>query len=83
MKPYWNCSNVSMTARFRLRGFLSTGNADFNDDRGSGRTPRNGAGSMATAAAARSMPANFWVIIPPKEWPTMTGFEDSRPMTSR
>ena len=37
-----------MTARLQLAGFASTGEADLNDEIGSGSTPRNGAGSIAT-----------------------------------
>ena len=42
-------------------------------DRGSGSTPRNGAGSMATVPALRPIPASFWAMRPPKECPTTTG----------
>jgi hypothetical protein len=48
---------VSGTARIRLAGLPSTGNPDFNAEIGSGKTPRNGAGSIATdAAVARVRP---------------------------
>src|SRR3954454_6781753 len=50
-QPYLNCSRLSVTARFELAGFPSTGQADFNDEVGSGSTPRKGAGSIATVAA--------------------------------
>jgi hypothetical protein len=42
---------VSVTARLQLAGFASTREADLNDEIGSGSTPRNGAGSIATVAA--------------------------------
>jgi hypothetical protein len=42
---------VRAIARPRFSGFLSTGLADVNAKAGSGRTPRNGTGSMATEAA--------------------------------
>ncbi len=38
-------------ARFRLAGLPSTGQADLSAENGSGSTPRNGAGSIATVAA--------------------------------
>src|SRR4051794_34038366 len=47
-QPYVNCSRLSVTARFQLVGFASTGEADLNEEIGSGRTPRKGAGSIAT-----------------------------------
>src|SRR5438876_11724080 len=46
--PYANCFSVSVTARFELAGFPSTGQADFNEEIGRGSTPRKGAGSIAT-----------------------------------
>jgi hypothetical protein len=68
---------VSGTARFRLAGLPSTGNADFSEEIGSGRTPLNGAGSIATETAARPCPARIWVSSPPKEWPTIAGLRSS------
>jgi hypothetical protein len=47
-----------------------TGKADFSDEMGSGRTPRNGAGSIATDTLVRPRPARIWVSSPPKEWPS-------------
>ena len=41
-------------ARPRLRGLLSTGDPALRAEIGSGRTPRNGAGSMATDADAKA-----------------------------
>ena len=41
---------------------------------GSGSTPRNGAGLIATDAAASPRPARIIVSRPPKEWPMITGF---------
>ena len=41
--------------------------ADFNEEIGSGSTPRNGAGSIATDAADRPRPARICVSRPPKE----------------
>src|SRR5205809_7344318 len=54
---YRNWSKVNGTARWRLRGLPNTGNADLSDENGNGRTPRNGAGSMATDAADSPRPA--------------------------
>ncbi len=42
---------MSGTARPWFAGLPSTGNADFSAEIGSGSTPRNGAGSIATDAA--------------------------------
>ena len=39
-------------ARLRLAGFRDTGKADFSAEIGSGSTPRNWAGSVATDTAA-------------------------------
>jgi len=52
-----------------LAGLRSTGDLDFNAEIGSGGTPRNGAGSIATDTADRPRPARIWVSSPPKEWP--------------
>ena len=68
-KPKRNCSYVSGTARLRFAGLSSTGDADFSAEIGSGSTPRNGAGSIATDAAARPRPARICVSSPPNEWP--------------
>src|SRR5205823_12906067 len=38
-QPYLNWSTRSVTARFQLAGFPSTGEADFNEEIGSGSTP--------------------------------------------
>src|SRR6266851_8530520 len=76
-----NCSKVSATARPRLAGLLSTGNPAFSTEYGSGSTPRNGAGSMATEAADRPRPANICVNSPPNEWPITAGFFFSLPIT--
>jgi hypothetical protein len=59
-----------------------TGAADLSAEIGSGSTPRNGAGSMATETAAIPRPARGWVSSPPKECPTMAGFFVSLPITS-
>ena len=48
---------------------------------GSGSTPRNGAGSIATDAADRPRPARIWVSRPPKLWPITAGLRSSLPMT--
>jgi hypothetical protein len=58
-----------------------TGAADLRAEIGSGSTPRNGAGSMATAAADSPRPARIWVSRPPKECPTMAGFVVSLEIT--
>jgi hypothetical protein len=46
-------------ARLRLAGLPSTGDADLSAENGSGSTPRKGAGSIATEAAARPRPATI------------------------
>ena len=68
------------TARLRFAGLLSTGEADRNAETGSGKTPRNGAGSIATVTDARPRPAVICARRPPNEWPTTTGFLSSRRM---
>jgi hypothetical protein len=40
-----------------LSGFPSTGQADLSAEIGSGSTPRNGPGSIATVAADKPRPA--------------------------
>ena len=61
----------------RLAGLRRTGLADFSAEIGSGRTPRNGAGSIATDTADSPRPARIWVSRPPNEWPITTGFWSS------
>src|SRR5437868_8665006 len=68
-------------ALFQFAGFCSTGDADLRDEMGSGSTPRNGAGSIATEATARPRPAMICVSKPPNEWPTTAGFLLSAWMT--
>lgn len=80
--PNRNCLGVKAIARPRLRGFLRTGKAARSAESGSGSTPRNGAGSIATATLARPRPASFWVINPPNEWPMMIGSRSRAPMMS-
>jgi len=58
---------------FAILGLPSTGRAARSEEIGSGSTPRNGAGSIAKAAAERPGPARIWVIRPPNEWPMITG----------
>ena len=62
-------------------GCASTGEPTCSAEIGSGSTPRNGAGSIATDAADRPRPARIWVSSPPKEWPMTAGFRSSRRMT--
>jgi hypothetical protein len=57
-----------------LAGLPSTRKADFSEEMGSGRTPRNGAGSIATDTLASPRPARIWVSSPPKEWPMTADF---------
>src|SRR5438105_10165878 len=64
-QPYLNCSRLSVTARFQLAGFPSTGEADFNEEIGSGSTPRKGAESIATVAADSPRPAMICASSPP------------------
>src|SRR5260221_10419268 len=73
-KAYRNWSYVSGTARPRFKGFVRTGEAARRAEIGSGSTPRNGAGSIATEAAESPRPARVWVNRPPNEWPITTGF---------
>ena len=73
---------MSGTARLRLSGLPSTGEDDFSAEIGSGSTPRNGAESIATEAAARPRPARICVSSPPNEWPTTAGLRSSLPITS-
>jgi hypothetical protein len=49
--PYLNWSSVKATARLRFNGLASTGAAERSAETGSGSTPRNGPGSMATVTA--------------------------------
>ena len=66
---------MSGTARLRLAGLPSTGDGRLAaPEIGSGSTPRNGAGSIATDAADRPRPARIWASRPPKEWPITAGF---------
>ena len=46
-------------------------------------TPLIGAGSIATAAAARSWPSSRWAISPPNEWPITIGFASSALIDAR
>src|SRR3954471_22468191 len=66
-QPYLNCSRLRVTARFQLAGFPSTGEADFNEEIGSGSTPRKGAGSIATVAADSPRPPTICASSPPNE----------------
>src|SRR3954465_14137457 len=71
---YRNCSYVSGIALLRLAGLPRMGHADLSEERGSGSTPRNGAGSIATVAAARPRPARICARRPPNECPMIPGF---------
>ena len=73
---------MSGTARLRLAGLPSTGLPDFSAEIGSGSTPRNGAGEIATEAAESPRPATISVISPPNEWPITAGLRSSLPTTS-
>jgi hypothetical protein len=59
-----NWSRVRAMARPRFKGFRSTGIATRNVEIGSGSTPRNGPGSIATVAAdkPRSTLANPEIV---------------------
>jgi hypothetical protein len=61
----------------RFARLRSTGSAERSAEMGSGSTPRNGPGSIATAAAARPRPARICVSRPPDEWPTIAGLQSS------
>ena len=67
----------------QLEAVEMTGAADFRADAGSGRTPRNGAGSIATVTAEDPVPAILWAMSPPKECPTTAGLMVSWPIASR
>jgi len=62
-----NSSNDSVTPCRRLLGWPTTGADDLSDEIGTDSTPWNGAGSMATVAAAAPSPAIFCAMSPPKE----------------
>ena len=66
-------SLVKEMARCLFFGFLSTGLPERSAEIGSGSTPRNGAGLIATDAVDRPRPARICVSRPPKECPTMAG----------
>jgi hypothetical protein len=80
--PYLNWSNVSVTARPRLSGLESTGSAERRVEIGSGKTPRNGPGSIATVAAERPRSAMIWASKPPVEWPITAGLRSSLAITA-
>jgi hypothetical protein len=73
---------VSGIARCRFSGLPSTGDDALSAESGSGSTPRNGAESMATDAAASPRPATIIVSRPPKECPITAGFFSSLLITS-
>jgi hypothetical protein len=77
-----NWSKVSVIARPRYRGFNRNGPAALSVERGSGRTPRNTPGSIATVAAESPRPASIWANKPPVECPSTAGFRSSLPITS-
>jgi hypothetical protein len=56
--------------------------ADFSEEIGSGSTPRNGAASIATEAAARPRPATICASSPPNEWPMTAGLRSSCSITT-
>jgi hypothetical protein len=56
---------------------VSTAAEDLIAADGSGRTPREGAGSTATVAADSPRPARICASRPPKEWPMMAGLVSS------
>jgi hypothetical protein len=60
----------------------SPGDADFSAAMGSGSTPRNGAGSIATVAADSPRPAMICASNPPNEWPMTAGFLSSLRMSA-
>ena len=66
----------------RLAGLPRTGCDDFSAETGSGRTPRKGAGEIATETWARPRPARISVSRPPKEWPTTAGLRSSPSIAS-
>ena len=61
-------------------GFVRTGAAALRALRGSGRTPREGAGEIAHVADDKPRPARIWTRTPPKEWPMIAGFWSSLSM---
>jgi hypothetical protein len=68
---------VSGIARCRLSGLPSTGDEARSADNGNGRTPRNGAESIATDAEASPRPATIMVSGPPNECPITAGLRSS------
>jgi hypothetical protein len=64
-----------------LSGFFSTGSDTRSVETGSGSTPRNGPGSIATVAAERPRSAMSWASRPPVECPITAGFLSSVSMT--
>lgn len=69
---------MSGTARLRFAGLPSTVDDDLRAEIGRGSTPRNGAGSIATEAAASPRPARIWASRSPNEWPISAGFLEDR-----
>ena len=68
---------VSDTVRFLFAGLPSTGKPERSCENGSVLTPLMGAGSIATAATARSFASSSWAMSPPKEWPMTIGLASS------
>jgi hypothetical protein len=58
------------------------GPATLSVETGSGRTPRNRPGSIATVAAESPRPASIWASSPPVECPITAGFFSSASITS-
>ena len=81
-KLYRNCLAVSETVRFLFAGLPSTGNPERSCENGRVLTPLMGAGSMATAATARSLARSSCAMRPPNECPMTIGFASSVSMWS-
>jgi hypothetical protein len=65
-----------------IPGFNRKGPLALSVETGSGRTPRNTPGSMATVAAESPRPASIWANNPPVKCPITAGFFSSAPITS-
>ena len=67
------------TARWRLAGFLSTGNVALTCDSGTRLTPSVGAELIATPTAPKPWSSRICVNTPPAEWPMRIGGASSPP----
>ncbi len=73
---------MSETVRFLFAGLPSTGKPERSCENGSVFTPLMGAGSIATAAIAKSLASSSWAMSPPNECPMTIGLVSSVSMKS-